>query len=188
MKKNTLKIVAIILAVLGVITGSLGLFVLSIKKDQRATVERVTEVVTTYKKFSDEVDKFNDIRNDLYSNILDNVYIDNIDEMDANVQVSLRKYEDVVDNVSKVTNELSKLCGNIYFTDSKARNKCEGFASVYEQIVNAFVSDVDGYNKSMDDYNNYQKELNTGVSLKHYESTKKYIDYNNDKKYEGKEE
>ena len=188
MKKNTLKIVAIVIAILGVISGSIGLFILSIKKDQKATVERVQEVVTVYSSFSDSVDKFNDIRNDLYSNTLDNVYITNIGEMDSTIQVSFKKYEDTVDEVNKVTDKLSKLCGNIYFTDSRARTKCESYASVYEQIVNAFVSDVKSYNKNIDEYNEYQKGLNINVSLKHYETTKKYIDYNNDKKYEGKEE
>lgn len=188
MKNKKIKIIAIIVGVLVLIIGAITLFILSIKKDQRATVERVQEVINTYSEFSNVVDKFNDIRNDLYSNTLDNVYITNIGEMDATIQVSFKKYEDVVDEVSKVTDKMSKLCGNIYFTDSRARTKCEDYDSVYEQIVNAFVSDVKSYNKSIDEYNEYQKSLNTNVSLVHYETTKKFIDYNNDKKYEGKDE
>lgn len=188
MKKKTLKIVAIVVGVLLLFIAGIALFILSIKKDQKATVERVQDVINVYSEFSDSVDKFNDIRNELYFNTLDNVYITNIGEMDSTIQVSFKKYEETVDEVNKVTDKLSKLCGNIYFTDSRARTKCESYASVYEQIVNAFVSDVKSYNKNIDEYNDYQKGLNTNISLKHYDTTKKYIDYNNDKKYEGKEE
>ena len=73
MKKKAFKIIAIVLGVLVVIAGSVTWFFLSIKKDQRATKERVEVVVKTYKTFSDEVDKFNDIRNDLYLNVFDNI-------------------------------------------------------------------------------------------------------------------
>ena len=41
--------------------------------------------------------------------------------------------------------------------------------------------------ESIDNYNDYQEKLKLNNSLNHYETNKKYIDYNNDKKYEGKE-
>lgn len=187
MKKKAFKIIAIVLGVLVVIAGSITWFFLSIKKDQRATKERVEVVVKTYKTFSDEVDKFNDIRNDLYLNVFDNIYYETMGQSDASVKETLKKYEDTVDNIAKTTNDMKNLCGDIYFTDAKARTKCEGYGSVYEQIVNAFVSDIGVYNKSIDEYNDYQKEKNSDAKLEHYKTTKKYIDYNNDKKYEGKE-
>ena len=83
---------------------------------------------------------------------------------------------------------MKSMCGDIYFTDTSTNNKCSSYDSVYEQIVNAFVSDVNLYNKSIDSYNKYQKELNSGLSLNKYKTSKKFIDYNKDKKYEGKEE
>ncbi len=187
MKKKAFKIIAIVLGVLVVIAGSVTWFFLSIKKDQRATKERVEVVVKTYKTFSDEVDKFNDIRNDLYLNVFDNIYYETMGNSDASVKETLKKYEDTVDNIAKTTKDMKNLCGDIYFTDAKARTKCEGYASVYEQIVNAFVSDINVYNKSIDEYNDYQKEKNSDAKLEYYKTTKKFIDYNNDKKYEGKE-
>ena len=78
MKKKTLKIVAIVVGVLLLFIAGIALFILSIKKDQKATVERVQDVINVYSEFSDSVDKFNDIRNELYSNTFDNVYITNI--------------------------------------------------------------------------------------------------------------
>lgn len=107
MKKKTLKIVAIVVGVLLLFIAGIALFILSIKKDQKATVERVQDVINVYGEFSDSVDKFNDIRNELYSNTLDNVYITNIGEMDSAIQVSFKKYEDIVDEVNKVTDKLS---------------------------------------------------------------------------------
>lgn len=102
MKKKTLKIVAIVVGVLLLFIAGIALFILSIKKDQKATVERVQDVINVYSEFSDSVDKFNDIRNELYSNTLDNVYITNIGEMDSAIQVSFKKYEDIVDEVIKL--------------------------------------------------------------------------------------
>ena len=74
----------------------------------------------------------------------------------------------------------------IYFCGSMTcgREKQEN----YEQVINYFVSDIKTYNKNVISYNNYQATLGTGLSVIKYNTNKKYIDYNNDGKYDGKEE
>ena len=187
-KKSSKKIIFIIILVLLIFISVPFILFFSIKKDQRATKERIEEIATVYHKFSEEVDKFNDIRNDLYLNVFDNIYYETLAQEDASVQEKLSNYEVIVDEVYKVTSQLKSLCGNIRFTDSSTKNKCDTYASVYEQIANAFVTDVNTYNKNIDGYNEYQQELNTGLSLERYVTSKNFVDYNNDKKYEGKEE
>ena len=186
-KSRVIKIL-IISGCLMISAGFVSSLVVSVKEDQVATKQRTVEVADVYKKFSETVDNFNDLRNDLYSTYFDQLYYDTLSQIDADVQQSLKTYEIAVDEVSKSANNMKSMCGDIYFTDTSTNNKCSSYDSVYEQIVNAFVSDVNLYNKSIDSYNKYQKELNSGLSLNKYKTSKKFIDYNKDKKYEGKEE
>lgn len=186
-KSRVIKIL-IISGCLMISTGFVSSLVVSVKEDQVATKQRTVEVADVYKKFSECTDNFNDLRNDLYLTYFDQLYYDTLSQIDANVQQALKAYETTVDDVSKSANNMKSMCGDIYFTDTSTNNKCNGYGSVYEQVVNAFVSDVNLYNKSIDSYNKYQKELNSGLSLNKYKTNKKFIDYNKDKKYEGKEE
>ncbi len=185
--RRTIKIL-IIVGLLMIGSGFVSSLVVNVKNDQVATKQRTVDVAEVYKKFSNSVDSFNDIRNELYLTSFDQLYYDNLDIIDASVQESLKSYEVVVDDITKVANNLKGMCGDIYFTDTSTNNKCSSYGNVYEQIVNAFVSDVNMYNKTIDSYNKYQSELNSGLSLNKYKTDKKYIDYDNDKKYDGKEE
>ena len=83
---------------------------------------------------------------------------------------------------------LEKYCKNVYYTDSKVNTKCKEYGEVYEQVINAFVSDVKLYNENITNYNKYQAEKGGTLFLNSYVTKKKYLDYNGDKKYQGKEE
>ena len=187
MKNKKLVIILMISGTLMILAGSFSSFFVNLKEDQEATKKRTVDVAEVYRGFSEQVDNFNDIRNDLYLSVFDQLYYENIGQIDAGVQESLKTYEKIVDDIAVTTKQLKNLCGNIYFTDTSTNTKCSSYASVYEQIVNAFVSDVKFYNESIDNYNDYQEKLKLNNSLNHYDTNKKYIDYNNDKKYEGKE-
>ena len=58
---------------------------------------------------------------------------------------------------------------------------------MYEQVINYFVLDVDDYNENVKKYNEYQITISSTSSIKEYSTNKKYIDYNGDKTFEGKE-
>lgn len=186
-----MKKIAIVLFVLGFLSIFSGLgvgFVSSLQEDRTATLARMEDVKLEYKNFSDSVDVFNDIRNSLYLSVFEEVYYDTMASTDASVKESFSNYEASVNGVMKTVDNLSSLCDSIYFPDNNVNIKCNGFGSVYEQIVNAFVSDVELYNNNILQYNDYQKENGATLSLDGYVTEKKYIDYNKDKKYEGKEE
>ena len=56
-------------------------------------------------------------------------------------------------------------------------------------MVNYFVNDVTQVNNNIEEFNKYNNENNTGIApLQKYNTTKKYIDFNDDKEYTGKEE
>ncbi len=186
-----MKKVSILLFVVGGICLFCGLtlsFVVSLKEDRVATLARMSDIKDEYKNFSNSVDVFNDIRNSLYLNVFENMYIDTMSSKDKEIKETLLNYESSVNDVAKTVNKLSNLCGTIYFSNSNINDKCDGYANVYEQIVNAFVSDVTLYNNNVLQYNEYQKESGTDSLLSDYKTEKKYIDYNNDKKFDGKDE
>lgn len=169
------------------LVGGIVFFLFSFKKDREDTLKRMEDVKVEYKSFSDCVDEFNDRRNELYLNEFDNIYFDTMGERDNEVRVKLTQYEQSVDKITEAVSSLSKLCGNIYFTDKSVNNKCSSFGSVYEQIYNAFVYDINFYNENILKYNEYQSEMENPNLLKEFKSDKKFIDYNGDKKFEGKE-
>ena len=107
---------------------------------------------------------------------------------DLIIKNKLSNYENLVDELEKNTNNLNKLCDDAYYPESKINNICLNYKSIYEQVINYFVSDIKTYNKNVVSYNNYQATLATGLSVIKYNTNKKYIDYNNDGKYDGKEE
>ena len=79
--------------------------------------------------------------------------------------------------------KLNKLCDDVYYPDSNTNNKCSNYKVIYEQVVNYFVSDIANYNKNV-------KQCNKSITdnkISIYKTNKKYIDYNNDKKYDGKD-
>ena len=82
---------------------------------------------------------------------------------------------------------MDKLCTDVYYPDSKVNTKCVNYKSIYEQVVNYFISDINVYNKNVKEYNKEQND-NKDKMIEEYKTNKKYIDYNNDKTYDGKEE
>lgn len=163
-------------------------FILDLKRDKNETILQMDVVVDAYNSFSLEVDNFNDIRNQLYLDIFENTYYETLSSNDKAFKEMFTNYEEEVDKVIDCSLKLEKLCKNIYYPDSKINTKCSDFGSVYEQIINAFVSDVTLYNKNIDSYNKYQVDNNGDLFLNSYVTKKKFLDYNGDKKYEGKEE
>ena len=186
MKKKNIIILSIIGFILIVIGGSM-LFIRSLKNDRAATLLRMNDVATEYKSFENQIDTFNDMRNSLYLNVFENVYYDTMAAKDPAVKSNFSEYEIIVNGIAASATNLSNLCGTIYYPDSSINRNCKSFSSVYEQVVNAFVSDVKLYNNNISQYNKYQKENDSTSSLENYKTDKKYIDYNNDGKYEGKE-
>ena len=70
-----------------------------------------------------------------------------------------------------------------YLVKSKSISK-----NIYEQVVNYFVSDINFYNNKVEKYNEYQSSMGTLLRIKKYTTDKKFIDYNEDNQYDGKEE
>ena len=171
-----------------IISGGVSSFLLGLQQDRQQTYKRIEVVNDNFKVFNDNTTAFENARDELYKDVLANVYYDTMAETDAAVKTKLSNYENLVDELEKNAKSLEKLCDEVYYPDSEANSKCNNYKIIYEQVVNYFVSDISVYNKNVKSYNAYQKSLNSTITIKEYETNKKYIDYNQDKKYDGKEE
>ena len=74
MKKKTVIIILSVVGGLALLAGLGTHFIISLKADREAMRKQIVEVKDVYKVFSGHIDTFNEIRNNLYSSVLDNVY------------------------------------------------------------------------------------------------------------------
>ena len=75
----------------------------------------------------------------------------------------------------------------MYYPDGVINSKCNNYKAIYEQVVNYYVTDIKNYNNNIKKYNEYQKSINSNLILNIYKTDKDYIDYNEDKIFDGKE-
>ena len=170
-----------------IIAGGVSSFVLGLKKDQETILNRINYVNDEFEIFSTNTSVFENYRNELYNVVLSNVYYDTMYDEDKAVKNKLSNYENLVDELTKNTKNLNKLCDNVYYPDSKVNTKCSNYKLIYEQVINYFVSDINVYNENVKKYNEYQKNNNSDLRVDKYKTTKEYIDNNNDNEYDGKE-
>lgn len=171
-----------------IVSGGVSSFVFSLQSDRKAMKERMVEVSDSFEEFSADTSLFEEFRDELYTNYLSNLYYNTLYQDDALLKNKLSNYENMVDQLEKQANGLADLCDDVYYPDTNVNNKCSNYKGIYEQINNYFVTDINLYNKNIKDYNNYQKSNNSNEIVKEYKTDRKYIDYNEDKVYDGKEE
>jgi len=181
MKKKIIIIIAVLLIVISAITLLVMKFIKNIEEDKKKTKENIEIIETSYNFINEKIENYNQIRqevsefiNNFYYNTIENNYVSNLD--------SLTNYIGVVDEISEKINILDEKC-NILYNDSKINNICNNYKKDYEIIVNVFLNDINNYNNKLKSYNeNNDKQLEL-FSVKY-----DYIDYNNDKVYEMKDE
>ena len=94
----------------------------------------------------------------------------------------------MVDELEKNTNELNRLCTGMIYPDNVANSRCNNYKSIYEQVNNYFVADIETYNQNVKKYNDYQTSNGTLYRIREYETNRNYIDYNQDNHFDGKED
>lgn len=169
-----------------IISGGVSTFILSLKADRDATYNRMDDVTDSFERFSTNTTVFENIRDELYNNILSNLYYENMFVNSASVDNKLSNYESLVDSLKKNVDELNGLCEDVYYPDSFVNNMCLNYKSIYEQVINYFVTDINLYNDNVKKYNEYQTSINSTLFVELYKTKKKFIDYNNDGVMDGK--
>lgn len=178
----------LVLSIVLIISGGVSTFILGLKADRTETLNRMVEVNDVFEIFSANTTAFENSRDELYNDVLSNLYYDNMYNTDGIIKVKLSNYESLVDELGKNAKTLNALCEDVYYPDGNVNNKCFNYKSIYEQVVNFFLSDIEVYNKNVKEYNDYQTANNLTFLVKEYKSKKKYIDYNEDGVFDGKED
>lgn len=190
MKKKRVLIVVLIGITL-IIWGIITLFISSVKKDQKEMNSRMETIITEYTKFSENIEKFNEERDNIHSSFLDDVFYETLEQNDVEYKNKLYDYEKKLSSISKETKRIREYCkSGIYYSSSDVNNKCNSFKQGYEEMVNYFVEDINLYNKNIADYNKWldSEGKTESIKLEPYNTSKKYIDYNKDGEYSGKGE
>lgn len=185
MKKN--RVVIISISVIVVLLIFITFFIISIRRDKLETKKVMNTIIKKYEVFEKKVLKFNEVRDEVYTTVFADTYYDTLSSSYSDNNKKIKNLEGVIDEVEKSADQLKKYCKNAYYSDSDVNRKCSSFKSLYEEVVNSFVSDIDKYNKLLDDYNNYIKNSGAGEKLDKYSTKKKYIDFDGDKEFIGKE-
>ncbi len=170
-----------------IVAGGVSSFISGLAQDKEEIHKRINYVNDEFEVFSTNTSVFEKFRDDLYTIVLSNVYYDTMYDDDKAVKNKLSNYENLVDELTKNTKKLDELCTDVYYPDSKVNTKCSNYKLIYEQVVNYFVSDINVYNENVKKYNEYQQNNNSDLRVDKYKTSKVYIDYNNDKEYDGKE-
>ena len=170
-----------------IISGCFSSFLNGLKKDHEIVMERMNDVDAAFESFSTKVSLFGDYREDFHESIFENLYYETLFTTDQFVKTEITKYEKMVDDITDDASTLAKLCDDIYYPDGTINSMCMNYKTMYEQVINYFVGDVEDYNEVVKKYNAYQNSISSTSFVKEYSTTKNYIDYNNDKTFDGKE-
>lgn len=183
-----LKKISIILFTLGfvfIVSGSFSMFLQGLRDDKQQILNRIDDVSDEFEVFSANTSAFEEYRDNLYGDVLEGIVCENLINNNKDINNKLSNYENLVDELESNVSKLNKLCDDVYYPDSSTNKKCLNYKTIYEQAVNYFVGDIKSYNNNVVKCN---KEFTNGSKISKYKTSKKYIDYNNDKKYDGKEE
>ena len=175
----------LVLSLVLIISGSFSSFLIGLRRDKENTLNLMKVVDDEFETFSANTSVFESFREDLYAEVLEGVVCDQFVLNDTLIKNRLSNYENLVDELSKNVTKLDKLCVDVYYPNSSTNNKCLNYKSIYEQVNNYFVTDINNYNKNVKTCNSNTTSEN---NIKEFKNTKKYIDFNGDKKYDGKEE
>ena len=189
MEKNYKIAVGLLtVSIIMIIAGTVSAFIVSLSDDREKTQARMVVVSDSFKKFSDEVSAFELERDKLYTETLGNIYFETLRTDDTLVKTKLNNYESIVNTLTKDVNVMDDLCKDVYYPDSNINNKCSNYKLIYEQVINNFLNDVKLYNDTIDVFNNNEIKKGSTFALIKYMTNKKYIDYNSDGIFEGKED
>ncbi len=177
------KKVVIIVSVIVVLFISLIIFGViafkSIQKDKEETIETMNYITDNYKELSDNVTKYNKMRNDLI-NASKELMLDNYESVYENYTIFMKDYNDLIKEIDSNVSNIDSKCGHKY-PDKEVNNKCDFYKNLYEKIVNLYVNDIKNYNNFIKTFNDYRNVEVPFIELVH----DNFIDYDNDGKFEG---
>lgn len=188
--KNRHLGIMILIGFLLIIGGIVSYIVINYNSDQAEVKKRMDEVVNAYEVFKTDVESFNSIRDDIYTNIItDNLYYQTLKDNDASYKEIFNNYNNSLEVIDKDYNKVKDKCINVLHPKADVNNKCEAIVSSYEEVVNTYISDVKSYNSLIDSYNKWLIDTNSSdTKLEKIKLDREYLDINGDREYNGKKD
>lgn len=165
------------------------LFIVSIKEDQAITKDKAKEITDAYEKFNSSIQAFAALREDLYTNRED-TYLEEFAKTTKDWNKFIEDYAKSIQDIEDNTKVLKKSC-QVKWADVRVSSKCTNFKANYEAAMNYYITDVKNYNKTVKQYNDWVDENNYNyekLNKAKYVVYKKYIDFDKDGEYFGKED
>ncbi len=175
-KKLVVRIVIVFIIVF--IISALGFYIFSIISDVNTTKKNGEDIISSFDSFRESVILFSDEREELTLRMSDDLYLDTVKEVYSEYVVLLDNYQSLITNIESNSSLLINNCSASY-SDVNVEQKCDAFDTMYEEVINLFVYDVNRFNEIV---------VSSGSDLNIYESNhKEFIDYNGDGNYLGME-
>ena len=164
--------ILIFIGFLLIIIGIVSYIVINYNSDQAEVKRRMDEVREFYKTFKTDIESFNSIREDIYTNVItDNMYYQTLKDNDASYKEIFNNYKDSLEKIDKDYNGVKDKCINVLHPEADV------------------VSDVNSYNNLITSYNKWLTDTNSSdTKLEKIKSDRDYIDINGDREYNGKKE
>lgn len=158
------------------------------KEDRQETTEMVSKVSENYEIFQIKINNFSNLRNEFYTN-KEELYYETLATSADVWNNFMASYMQAILDVESASSYLKENC-DFEYGDIGARTKCTNFKANYEAAQNYYLTDVEVYNKLVDDYDKWNAVNGGGnpvVNKLEKVTIDDYIDFDGDGEYFGKE-
>ena len=182
--------IMILIGFLLIVIGIISYIVINYNDDQAEVKKRMEAVRDSYETFKTDVEAFNSIRDDIYTNVFtDDMYYQTLKDNDASFKELYKSYSESLDKIDKDYSGVKDKCINVLHPEADVNNKCEAIISGYEEVVNTYISDVSSYNNLITSYNKWLSDTNSSdTKLEEIKLDRDYIDINGDREYNGRKD
>ena len=189
-KRNRHLGIIILIGFLLIIGGIISYIVTNYNSNQAEVRKRMEMVRDSYKIFKTDVETFNGIRDDIYTNVFtEDIYYQTLKDNDIRFKELFDNYKDTLKTIDKDYNKIEDKCINVLHPEADVNNKCEAIVSSYEEVVNTYISDVSSYNRLITSYNKWLSDTNSSdTKLEKIKVDREYLDINGDREYNGKKD
>lgn len=187
MKNKKIAVFILVLGIILIISG-IGAFIYKEISDMnKEKKELETNVTNNHETFRKNVDSFEEIRSTYYSDVVNNLFPETVEDSYKNWITIVDNYTNIVDNVEKNSSYLKEHCIDRKYPNNTIKNKCDSFIIAYETVINYYTKDIISFNEVLNQY--YSKnEINKEESeIKEYLLKYNYVDINSDGEFKGKD-
>ncbi|MBQ9854413.1 MAG: hypothetical protein IJO57_05225 [Bacilli bacterium] len=167
----------IILFIMLLLVGGVSFFVINLKKEQKELASNMKQIKDSYELLNGNVSSYNSIRSEI-SVKLANFFYDSYKNNKSSYDDIFIRYNTTISEIDKNIANIDKYC-DVLYKDSNVNKICGSYKSLYEKLVNIYVSDLNNYNEKISGYNEYKKDDIPLFTMIHSD----YIDYDKDGKF-----